>query len=61
VVSEQESFSVFCSREERKFSPCCREEKENHPIKRIGGTGEEEEDKYRIQKWKGRYVISGQD
>jgi len=32
VVSELESLSVFCNREEDKISPCLRGEKDNHPI-----------------------------
>jgi hypothetical protein len=58
VVSERENLYVFCSREEREISPCGRGEKDNHLIQRIGKTREEEEDKYKIQKWKGRYMIS---
>jgi hypothetical protein len=66
VVSELDLLSVenlfaFYSREEEKISPCRRGEKDNHPIQRIGETREAEGDKYRIQKWKGRYVISEQD
>jgi hypothetical protein len=61
VVSEQESFSIFCSREEEKISPCHQGEKDNHPIQRIGETREEEGDKHKIQKWRGRYVISERD
>jgi hypothetical protein len=58
---EQENLFAFCSREERRISPCCREEKDTHPIQRIGETREVEGDKYRIQRWKGRYVISERD
>jgi hypothetical protein len=54
----RENFFAFCSREEEKISPCCRGEKDNHLIQRIGRTREEEGDKHRIQKWRGRYVIS---
>jgi hypothetical protein len=62
VVSERENLSVFCSREKkRRISPCCRGEKDNHLIQRIGETREEEGDKHRCQKWKGRYVISERD
>jgi hypothetical protein len=61
VVSERETFFAFCSREEEKISPCCRGEKDNHLIQRIGETREEEGDKPRIQRWKGRYMISERD
>jgi hypothetical protein len=56
---QSEKISLFSVvGEKRRISPCLQGEKDNHPIQRIGGTREEEGDKHRIQKWKGRYVIS---
>jgi hypothetical protein len=52
VVSERENLFVFCSREERKISPCRQGEKDNHPIQRIGETREEEEDKHKSRNGK---------
>jgi hypothetical protein len=45
---------------ERKNSPCCPKEKDNHPTQKIGRCGEEASWQ-EIQKWRGRCEISEQD
>jgi hypothetical protein len=57
VVSWQENFFAFCSREEGN-SPCHQGDRiDSHPIQRKEKTQGEGVGKCKIQKWKERYVI----
>jgi len=50
----------FVTERKERISPCHPEERDNRLIQRTGMC-EEEGDKHRYQKWKGRYVISERD